>query len=149
MGQRGPKPTPTAKLAARGSWRAKVRNGEPQAEPVREVPAPPESLPGDAAAIWLVQAPKLVGLGVLTAADLGAFERYCRSYALWTRLAEKLQQAEEPDWRDVGALQKLDDMTRRLEAAFGMNPSDRSQLKVAEPRKDNGKAKFFSPKLAG
>lgn len=148
MGKRGPKKTPTQRLANRGSWRALERKGEPQPKPADMMP-PPEHLSGEAAAIWIETLPKLKGCGVFSEIDGNAFERYCRTYAAWRRVLDEFEGATEVDWRTICNMQKLDEMVRRLEASFGLNPADRAELNVAEPKEDDGKRNIFKPALVG
>lgn len=145
MGKRGPKPTPTATLAARGSWLAKTRDGEPAPDGLLEAPEPPASLKGEARRLWLASAPGMVGIGTLTADDLPAFERYCRAHALWMRKVDEVEAAEEITESMTKALVNLDNQLRRLEAAFGKNPADRAGIKVPERSKPIGAA--AKPKL--
>ena len=145
MGKRGPKPTPTAVLEKRGSWRAGDRDGEPEPGGLLEAPDPPKSLKGRARDLWLESAPGMVGIGTLTADDLPAFERYCRAHALWMRKVDEVDAAEEITESMTKALVNLDNQLRRLEAAFGKNPADRAGIKVPERPKAPGGAQ--KPKL--
>lgn len=150
MGKRGPSKTPTSVLESRGSRRAKGREGEPEPEAVGEVPAPPEHLPGEAAAVWLELAAPLTKCGLMTAVDPHAFERYCRTYAMWRRMMHEMEQGEgEVDRFVVTKITHADQMLRRLERAFGLSPADRADLNVNAPKEDNGKSRFFKPKLVG
>jgi phage terminase small subunit len=87
-------------------------------------------------------AASLVGTGLLTTADIPAFARYCRTYALWSKLAQDIEQQEKPDRQSILALAKVDESLRRLEAKFGLTPSDRTGIRVAPP-KPEGKGRFF------
>jgi phage terminase small subunit len=147
MGKRGPQPTPTAQLAQRGSWRAKTRTQEPDADPLTEAPACPQGLTGDAAAVWQVEAPRMVGNGTLTAGDLQAFERYCRTFALWRKKANALESADDFGESAVKALTHLENALRKLEAAFGKSPADRANLKVPEKPKPNASDPFQKPQI--
>lgn len=147
MGKRGPKPAPTAVLAQRGSWRAKERDGEPEAPVLQVAPACPKGLTGDAATIWKEAAPTMVGMGTLTAEDLRTFERYCRAYALWVKKAEQLDKADEITETDAKTLSQLDNTLRRLEAVFGKTPADRAGLKLSPQEKPDAKDPFRKPKL--
>src|SRR5947209_513230 len=70
MGQRGPAPTPTPILDARGSWRAKGRDGEVQL-PVK-APTCPAFLPDEAKDEWKRQCALLPQMGVLAEVDRAA-----------------------------------------------------------------------------
>lgn len=145
MGKRGPKPTPTAVLEKRGSWRAVERDGEPVPDGLDAPPDPPKGMTGRAAEVWRDSAARMVGIGTLTEEDLATFERYCRAYALWTKKAEEADAADEITEGMTKALVNLDNQLRRLEAAFGKNPADRSAIKLPEKRRTNDP--FQKPKL--
>jgi phage terminase small subunit len=148
MGKRGPKPTPTAILEKRGSWRAKERTAEPETVPFRDVPECPQGLTGDAAAVWREDAPRMVGIGTLTAEDLRAFERYCRQFALWRKLMAQVEAAEIVEETDIRALEKVNDTLRRLEAVFGKTPADRASLKLPEQPDRSASDPFRKPKIS-
>lgn len=63
----GPAPTPTAILAQRGSWRAKIRNTEPIA--ALSCPKAPKGLNSRQRSLWKSYGEKLMALGVLTDND--------------------------------------------------------------------------------
>ena len=146
MGRRGPSKTPTSQLASRGSWRAKTREGEPEPPAVGSVPAVPEALPGEAAVVWGEVAPQLVACGVLTAADLATFERYCRVYALWRRALAEIERAEgDVDRLAVVKIERFDAMLRRLERAFGLDPSARADLRIGKDQSESKHGNSGSP----
>ena len=151
MGRRGPPRAPTAQLEARGSWLAKTRQGEPEPSACDSAPPAPEHLPGSAAEVWQEVAPQLVGCGVLTAADLHTFERYCRTYAAW-RVAMAAIEVESMDRTDVLVVEKLDAMLRRMERAFGMDPAARADLVVSDKgnsSKHGNSGNPLKPRLVG
>lgn len=133
--------TPTAQLAARGSWRGKVRDDEPQPPIVTEID-PPSSLKGRRARkIWRELAPLLVATGVLSVADLAGFERYCRLFAAWEEAMTAVE--EEANRENILALTKLDDMVRRLEKGYGLTPAHRASIVAVKPKTEAGKERFF------
>ena len=136
----GPKPTPTSQLARRGSWRAATRPDEPSPAPVT-IAEPPADLPDTAKAVWNALAPSLIASGVLTVSDVPSFTRLCRISALWQTTMANAE--GNPDRANVLALSKIEDMMRRLDAAFGLTPADRTGIKVPDAPKTDGKAKFF------
>lgn len=136
----GPKPTPTAVLALRGSWRAATRPEEPQPEPVTDL-EPPPILDGRALQLWETLLPRLTAAGMLTAADVPAFSRYVRIFAAWERAMLAVEQ--NADRGAVLTLAKLDELLRKLEGSFGLTPADRTGLKVEQPPVQNPKARFF------
>lgn len=145
MGARGPKPTPTAALEARGSWRAKTRDGEPEPERLSAAPQPPAGLPASARQVWDRCAPGMVGMGTLTADDLEAFERYCRAHAMWTGLADYVAGLQVFLPEHVKMLEGLDRQLRSLEARFGKTPGDRASIRVTSG--NEGADPFAKPKL--
>lgn len=141
MGKRGPKPTPTAILKARGSWRAKAREHEPQ--PGRGVPRMPPWMMPEAKRIWQRLAPQLAAMGVLTTVDGDALTRYCQSLARWRRAQVILgrkgdtystktdagHQVIKPR-PEVAIAGKLDGVLAKLEGQFGLTPSARAGLDI-------------------
>jgi P27 family predicted phage terminase small subunit len=136
----GPKPTPTSTLALRGSWRAKTREGEPQPEAATDI-KPPRNFPKAAKAVWRSLAPQLQASGLLTVADIPTFARYCRTYVAWQEAMTAVE--AEGSRENVLTLAKLDEMVRKLEANFGMSPSDRTGIRVDKPSNDD-RARFFA-----
>lgn len=135
----GPRPTPTATLAARGSWRAAKRTDEPK-PPTLDTAEPPKELAGRAAEIWRALAPRLVASAILTTADVHSFNRYVRLYAAWEQAMNAVD--ENSDRSAVLTLAKLDSMVAKLEQRFGLTPADRTGLKVEQPQ-ENAKERFF------
>lgn len=139
-----PAPTPTSILAARGSWRAKTRDGEPTPDPVTD-PKPPKGLPSKAKRVWKELASRLVATKVLTTADLQSFARYCRLVVLWSDTA-RIAEAK-PDRANVLALKGVDEMLRRLESGFGLTPADRVGLNV-QPETKDPRERFFEKRAS-
>src|SRR5215468_2206885 len=81
MGLRGPQPTPTALLEARGSWRAKLNPTEPW--PKVGAPPCPKSFTKDERAVWKAVCKILADMNVLTKADSLVLERYVRQLLRW------------------------------------------------------------------
>lgn len=135
----GPPPTPTNTLQLRGSWRAATRPNEPQPQPVTELPTP--ELPTKALEVWNVVAPRLLATRLLTVADLPALERYARLLAAWRDAMTAVETKQ--DRSTILTLAKLDELVRRLEANFGLTPSDRVGLSVEQPPNNDGKSRFF------
>lgn len=153
MGKRGPKPTATTTLKVRGSWRANVRQDEP--EPEMTMPLPPAFLQGVARDRWDELAPKLHAMGLLSELDGDKLAAYC---VAWAKLVEATRFLNEPQnghWYEsefgpkkhpASAVQDAAlDKVNRLGALFGMSPSDRVGLKT-EPKtkKDDGKSSYFT-----
>ena len=141
MGKRGPRPTPSKILEARGSWRAGTNEAEPQPEQAINV-KPPSWLKAEARGFWIALVPELERLGLLTKIDLAALSRYCTAWAQW-REAEKFI-AENGfvytikddkgkakcvvQWPQVGIANRLSAQLLRLEQEFGLTPSARTRV---------------------
>ena len=143
MGRRGPPPTPTAILAARGSRRAtQGREHEPVVHPGR--PECPDWLDEEAKSAWAQLVPVLESMGVLTRADAHALARYCQLLIRWKRAELFIQKYGETypvksargmvkmffAWPQVGIAHKLSLALTKLEQEFGLTPSARSRVKV-------------------
>ena len=156
MGKRGPRPTPTKELEARGSWRAKTRPDEPDLQPLTEVPCCPMWIRRDGRELWKKLAPVLVAGKVLTAADLAGLEAMCSSYGDW-RETERLKQKEGRlatgekggVYTHPAVNQASEACKRFMKAAadFGATPAARTRIAVDKsPGKDTanaGKERFF------
>lgn len=139
MGRRGPAPTPAALKQAMGrSLRADL--GEPQ--PDLTIPPKPPFLDAVASAEWDRMSVELHRLGLLSNIDGAQLELYCVWYS-------RLQQASK-GLNETGMLIKgsrgqyvinpllkiASDATEKLQqciSRFGMNPADRTRIKVDPP----------------
>ncbi len=142
MGARGPKPTPTAILKGRGSWRGDINKSEPT--PVLEMPDPPPFLDMAARAEWDRLAPAVFEMGCLTAVDGVEFGMYCCLLVKWQETRAFLKtNGETYVQRDkLGAIMKIvrfpqAETLRELQAdifrtgdRFGLNPAARTRLNV-------------------
>ncbi len=144
MGARGPAPTPTAILKARGSWRADTVTDEPQAP--RGRPYKPAWLKAPAARHWKPLLNQIEKMGILSECDGNALGRYCMNLELWLRAHKFLDTWQEPLGiaipvkNDSGTLidmkllpqtkllAALDAELARTEQQFGLTPSARRQL---------------------
>lgn len=161
MAKRGPAPTPTAVLSARGSWRAKTRTGEPKAA---GTPRRPKWLTDEAGKVWARVYPLLTNMGVARRVDENALARYCDTFARWRECCEfidkhgmvipvkdadgKLRDMKE--FPQVGRASRLADQLLKLEQQFGMTPSARASLVTEDKETDaDDKQRFFKPKLTG
>lgn len=152
MGKRGPKPTPTKVLEARGSWRARGRQGEPKpALALTDQPAP-GWISKQAKPHWQEISRMLVDTGILTAADRPALALLCDELAVYihcrdTCWNEGFEVECAGGWkRHPLATQKDKSWAAVLKmfAEFGLTPSSRSGIKVPDP--DEGaqdKSRFF------
>jgi P27 family predicted phage terminase small subunit len=145
MGKRGPKPTPTAILTARGSWRAKANPGEPR--PERGMPSTPSEVreDEDAHREWRRIIPKLDAAGLLTTLDGEVLGGYCLMRAMRWRAYRALRdlRAANPgkpvEQTDTGrkVVQQIMDLAKTLratEAEFGLTPSGRARIVLPSDR---------------
>jgi len=149
MGKRGPKPTPTSVLSARGSWRANVRTNEPEADTT--TPSCPSFLTDDAKSVWHFLVPLLKKQNTLACIDRCALSRYCATLALWHECLEDVKingQVDEDTGKINNAarlLQQHESTLSRLEKDFGMTPSARAGLAhEVDETLSNTKARFFT-----
>ena len=150
---RGPKPTPTAVLNLRGSWRGKSRKGEPQPEVT--IPDPPAVVTGRALEEWNRMAPILQATGCLTLADVAIFTIYCQAYADWQDALEQIIATGGPIVRaPTGFAMPNPYLTIRNQAAkhllssaaeLGLSPSARTRIK-AEPAATKDSSKIMARK---
>jgi len=152
MGERGPKPIPSAIRKLQGKRQKNKR--EPQPEISIEVPEPPSYLDKMAKCVWQKLAPALHGLGLLTEIDENAFAQYCIYQGLIMYCSEKLkteplictgkngQPFQNPL---VGIRNRASVNIRKLLAMFGLSPADRSRLEIVE---NEGTGEFINKFIA-
>ena len=137
MGARGPAKTPTRVLARRGSWRAKIRSGEPEIQP--GMPPKPKGMRQLAGEAWEYLSVMLYNMGVLTEADGPSLQLVCETYVEWYELqkyvrnngrtmrGEKGRRVVRPEYKMLSDVRK--DL-RLLLREFGLSPSARASIKV-------------------
>ncbi|MCC7387309.1 MAG: phage terminase small subunit P27 family [Phycisphaerales bacterium] len=142
MGRRGPRPTPSAVLKKRGSWRAGANGDEPR--PERGAPRCPVWLDPEAKKLWRSVVPMLDRAGVLTMVDGQTLARYCQTWARWRKADAFLQKnGETYTLRDEAGKVKmllpfpqvsiaggLAQQLTRLEQELGLTPSARTRIRV-------------------
>ncbi len=141
MGRRGPKPTPTAILKVRGSWRARLNPDEPQPQP--GIPSMPGKIRPEAKLAWKRIVPKLQAMGVLTTVDGETLARYCTLAARYWEAEDFLRKHGQTypvrDGDGVSGFRKFPQASianelaatlARIEASFGMTPADRTRLRT-------------------
>jgi P27 family predicted phage terminase small subunit len=136
MGLRGPKSAPTVIRLLRGERRpSRVNRDEPDLPPPASL-APPVKLTGPGRLEWLRLADTLAARGVLTDADLSAFEDYCRALSDLRRVEDKAKRVGIERAIAAGlqnAAVKLRGQVAQLRAALGLTPSSRASVKRAGP----------------
>lgn len=150
MGKRGPAPEPSIISVLKGNPGKKSLNpNEPTAEPLLEDTPPPPELDGKAAEVWRDMVKRLVGMRVLTVADVPTLVRYCIEAALYFQCYDKVKLGGEeythwepdPNRQDGRLRIKYTQVAPwatqmhrhhaamlRIEQEFGMTPSSRSQV---------------------
>ena len=86
--------------------------------------------------IWNRLLPMLANQGVLTDADIAAFERYCFLWQAWKDLAK-----EKP--LDINKLMKIESGFSKLEQQFGLTPASRPNIKANKVGKEDKTKRFF------
>ena len=144
----GPPPTPTPVLKARGSWRAKKREGEPKF--TDGVGPAPSFLSKEGKAEWQRVAKLLTGSGLAQRVDRAALAVYCEAWGEFVDLVDALaaRAFEEGMQRRSAVAEKNAAAQRVLATAdrFGFSPAARARVKAPErqPAADGeGKARFF------
>ena len=135
MGSRGPQKKPTATLAKRGSRLAKDRKSEPTYGLTSDIKSP-GSLGDDGKKQWNRLMPILANQGVLTDADLTAFERYCFMWDLWKELTA------QPNF-SLASVLKIEEKLSKLEQQFGLTPSSRPNVKATKNVQEDNTERFF------
>lgn len=142
MGKRGRPPIPTAILKARGSWRAKIRPGEPEVdEPM--IPTPPDWLTdANALECWNRLRPLL---GWMRKTDENLFARYSEAWGRYhERLAQMKDAIEIDEIESLDArLAKLNEQMIRMESQIGLTPSARSSIRVDDKPKNKTKIRLI------
>ena len=143
MGQRGPRPLPTATKKRRGNpGRRPLNDQEPASPPVAK---PPRWLRKHARKHWAKLAPVLEGMGVLTQADQVALALLATAIADYIDACDQVaaegsvvtsHQGSPYQHPAVGIAHRAHDRILRLLREFGLTPSSRTGLQV--PAQDAG-----------
>ncbi|WP_018000075.1 phage terminase small subunit P27 family [Paracoccus sp. N5] len=137
----GRKPLPTQLKLVKGTARPHRMNpAEPQ--PVVAVPPAPDHLDDAAAAKFTEMAELLARHGVMTELDVGALARYVVIWRRWLE-AEAEVKRRGPVVKTVGGniiqnpflavANKCLAQMGQIESEFGMTPSSRTRVRMAEP----------------
>jgi P27 family predicted phage terminase small subunit len=153
---RGRPPKPAAlKILEGNRGRREIKEG-PKFRPI--APECPAWLSEQAQLEWGRLAPDLERLGLLTDADMADFAGYCQSYSRWVEAETVIEmhglsyEIRRIEMREDGntfervsyhprpevlIAQKEKLAMMRFGALFGLSPSDRTRINVAEPLKDD------------
>ena len=140
MAQSGRKPKPTAIKELEGNPGKRALNkNEPK--PEKKAPRCPTWLEPEAKKEWKRLAKQMELLGILTEMDMTAFAGYCQSYARWKEAEEFISKhgtiVKTPSgyWQQVPQVsiaQTNLKLMLRFSEEFGLTPSSRSRIAVAE-----------------
>ena len=124
--------TPTRILEARGSWRAKVREDEPEAV---GRPSAPEYLTDSALVVWDQLLPRLEAMGVAGEADTNSLAIYVTLFARWRECEDWIAEngsfsADGREYVQVARSGRLADQLIKLGQQYGMTASARASLAV-------------------
>lgn len=148
MAGRGPMPTPTPILKARGSWRANQRidAGEPQPKIV--APPCPRELTPAAKALYKKMAAKLVGLRVLAETDGMVLAQYCQAVTQWAAVQKELERFGmiTDNWLKAQRISaKLYELSIRLGQELGLSPASRARVRsLPDEEKKDERERFFN-----
>lgn len=157
MGRRGPKPEPAEIKIAKGNpGRRKIGSDPFLGDGASGKVVPPAWLKKDALTVWNRLAPRLVALKLLTPTDADTFGRYCRNFARWLAMQNRLdtkgeiyeiETASGIVRRSDPAFMISDRLERQLvstEAVFGLNPAERQRIFAARANKTVSDGDLFS-----
>lgn len=151
MGLRGPQPTPSLVLQARGSKLAGEREGEVQFE--RKAPACPAWLSAEAKAEWRRQSKQLQAAGLVQVVDRAALAVYCEAWGEFVLACRQIAGRTANGELGLDACRQLvklknaaADRVVKLADRFGFAPSARARLKAPERPEEatSGKARYFA-----
>ena len=137
----GRKPLPTHLKLVKGTARPhRMNKAEPK--PVVAVPAPPDHLDEEASTKFTEMAEMLARHGVMTELDNGALARYVVIWRRWIEAEQEVKRRghvvktsndniiQNPF---LAVANKCLAQMHQIEAEFGLTPSSRSRIRVAEP----------------
>ena len=138
----GPVPEPTHLKLVKGTVTAADLESEPQ--PSTQPVTVPDWLSVKAKAVWRRLAPDLIRQGVLTHWDRDMFARFCALEPINREAFEEMMRhgvlvdGAKGRVKNPAAQVLRDTETQLLQLAarFGLTPSDRSRVKLEEPRDD-------------
>ena len=153
MGKRGPQKTPTADLAARGSWRAKARSNEAIAVP--GAPEKPVWLQGEAADEWDRQVLDLSPRKLLSKSYRASLAMFCEAWGTYVGAVIDISEngyvtvnkdGYESQRPIVAVMHKAFDRATKMGQQFGFSPSSKAGIEVEDTKEvASGKLRFFKP----
>lgn len=149
---RGRPPKPTELKRRAGNPGKRPLPEEPRGPQLAEMPRAPRGMNAPARRLWRTLGPVLVEMGVLTRADLPAFQLLCQHWGLAQQAWEALQQEGETTTDERGLprkhplLQVWRDNSRawrEYAAHFGLTPAARARLGLAWTEKEKSLAELL------
>ncbi|MCF6370973.1 phage terminase small subunit P27 family [Rhizobium halophilum] len=101
---------------------------ERDGNPLKKAPAAPKHLSPYARAEWKRIMPSLIERAIITAADLGGVEDYCRARGLVREIEDALRASGEIDLKLCRAQDKAMQTARQLAAEYGLSPVSRARV---------------------
>lgn len=156
MGKRGPRPEPTIIKIAKGNP-GKRRLNESEPKPAADAIQPPDWVTGVARSKWDEVVPKLIGMGVMTNADIDTIARYCTMHEQYVKYLEQVRRGldvlvirdEKGKVKYMQSTPAATMMTKlaasmlRIEQEFGLTPSARSGLSASKTQEKDELSAFF------
>lgn len=136
MATRGRKPKPTALKLLEGNPGKRPLNDREPVPPKATLKCPAWLLP-EAKKEWMRLAPALEAMGVLTMADLTAFEGYCQAYARWKEAEAFITQHGSIFQTPSGYVQQVPQVSIAQQnlkimqsfcSEFGLTPATRARI---------------------
>lgn len=93
-----------------------------------KAPAAPKQLSAYARAEWKRIMPGLIERGIITRADLGGVEDYCRARGLVREIEDALRASGEIDMKLCRLQDKAMQTARQLAAEYGLSPVSRARV---------------------
>jgi P27 family predicted phage terminase small subunit len=149
----GRRPKPTKLKLLQGTQRSdRVNRQEP--DPKSEIPSCPKHIQGESRREWKRITKELGALGLLTKVDRAAIAAYCDAYGRWTEALGKLHEkgllVKAPSGYPIlnpylSIINSALDQMRKFLTEFGMTPSSRTRINVAQKNEDkDDAARFFA-----
>ena len=156
MGKRGPRKEPTIIKIAKGNPGKRPLNKSEPKPPSDDI-TPPEWVTGVAREKWDNVVPKLIGMGVMTNADVDTIARYCTMHEQFVKYLDQCRRGLDvlvirDDAGKVKYMQstpaatmlsKLAASMLRIEQEFGLTPSARSGLSATQSKPTDEVSDFF------
>lgn len=158
MGKRGTKPQPIAVIKAKGHYRPSRHKSEIDSVGAMDfvgrenLPTPPEHFTPDQADIWtkeLFEIGKTYGwVGFV---DLPMFEQWCLTYDACKKLEDICSKEQRVEYTEKGRvvnpifkeLREEKKLLKSLSAEFGLTPSSRTSIKLANKPEEKEKEPDF------